>query len=97
MSECKCFDVMLEKVAENLREQLPANERESFEAQWDNQAFVIEGDAMTKKVGLPVSYEYQKRKKSGEPHKSRTKGDVKMMMNYCPFCGESLKKKAEAA
>lgn len=92
MSECKCFDVMLEKVTENLREQLPEKEQASFKAQWENRAFVIEDDAMTTKIGLPVSYEYQKLKKSGEPHKNLTKGDVKMMMSYCPFCGCSLKK-----
>lgn len=97
MSEHKCFDVMLDKVAENLRQQLPEKERASFKAQWENRAFVIEGDVMTTKIGLPVSYEYQKLKKSGEPHKSLTKGDVKMMMSYCPFCGESLKEKEQAA
>ncbi len=96
MSEHKCFDEMLGKVTENLRGQLPASEQESLKAQWENCAFVIEGNAMTTKIGLPISYEYQKRKKSGEPHKNATKGDVKMMMNYCPFCGERLKK-AEAA
>lgn len=97
MSQCKCFDTMMEKISENLRNQLPAKERESFKARWENEALVMEENSMTLKVGIPVSYEYQKLKKSGEPMKNRTKGDVKIMMSYCPFCGESVKGEQEAA
>lgn len=95
MSECKCFGVMLEKVSENLRDQLPEKEAESFNARWGNEALVMEEKSITFKVGIPVSYEYQKLKKSGEPQKNRTKGDVKIMMSYCPFCGANLKEKVK--
>jgi len=91
MSECKCFNVMLEKVSENLRGQLPAKEAESLKARWGNEALVMEENSMTLKIGIPVAYEYQKLKKSGEPQKNRTKKEVKLMMSYCPFCGISLK------
>lgn len=97
MSKCKCFGVMLEKVTENLREQLPEKERDSFKARWENKALVMEENTMTTTVGIPVSYEYQKLKKSGEPHKNTTKGDVKMMMSFCPFCGADLKDQKEGA
>lgn len=97
MSQCKCFDTMMEKISENLRNQLPEKERESFKARWENEALVMEENSMTLKVGIPVSYEYQKLKKSGEPQKNRTKGDVKIMMSYCPFCGVSMKDEKEQA
>ncbi len=92
MSQCKCFGVILEKVTENLRNQLPEKEQESFKARWENEALVMEDNSMALKVGIPVSYEYQKLKKSGEPMKNRTRDSVKLLMSYCPFCGCSLKK-----
>ncbi|HCP22321.1 hypothetical protein [Spongiibacter sp.] len=92
MSECKCFDEVLGKVTDNLKGQLPENEAASFEAEWQNKSIVLGEKELTTKIGLPISYEFQKIKKSGEPYKNLTKDSIKVMMIYCPFCGESLKK-----
>src|SRR5690554_4187921 len=91
MSLCKCFDQLRAKVTDHLKEQLPHKEAESLKASWTNEALVMGDGEMTTMVGVPVSYEYQKLKKSGEPHKNLTRGEVKMMMSYCPFCGANLK------
>lgn len=48
MSECKCFDEVLEKVTENLKGQLPKNEAASFEAEWQNKSIVLGEDKLTR-------------------------------------------------
>lgn len=95
MGECNCFEVMMQKGSENLRCQLPGKEAETFKACWENKVFVLEENSMTSKIGIPISYNYQKFKKSGEPHKNITRGDVKIMMSYCPFCGVPLTKEQD--
>ena len=96
MSECKCFDEILEKVTENLKGQLPEREAASFDAEWQNKSIVLGEKELTTRIGLPISYEFQKIKKSGEPYKNLTKDSIKVMMSYCPFCGESLKKEQKS-
>jgi hypothetical protein len=95
MSECNCFDEVLGKVTENLKSQLNPKEAESFEADWKNKAIILGEKALESKVGLPIAYEFQKFKSSGEPYKRTTKDDIKVMMSFCPFCGEGLKKKSD--
>ena len=97
MSECKCFDEMLSKINNHLKDQLPPEEAGSLKTSWTNQSLVMMDEEMTTKVGVPISYEYQKLKKSGEPHKNLTRGDVKIMMSYCPFCGADLEDLKEGA
>ncbi|MBB5320444.1 hypothetical protein [Marinobacter oulmenensis] len=91
MSECKCFDEVLAKVANKLRGRIPESESASFKADWQNKTIVFGEEELTTKIGLPISYEFQKIKKSGEPHKNLTKDSINVFMNYCPFCGTSLK------
>jgi hypothetical protein len=95
MSNCKCFGGVLEKITDNLKGQLPEKEAATLKAEWQNAALVFEGNSMVSCVGMPVSYEYQKFKKSGEPHKNTTKDSVSMLMSYCPLCGEKIKKESD--
>mgnify|MGYP000880082108 CR=1 FL=1 len=92
MSECKCFDQVIEKVNEKLKRQLPAKEAETFRSRWKNKSIFLSGGAMAEKVAIPVEYEYQKFKKSGEPYKHSTRESLRITMSYCPFCGTYLKK-----
>jgi len=91
MSNCDCFTTYLAKVSEDLKGQLSAPEAETFECKWQNATFILRKTSLESAVVMPVAYEYQKFKKSGEPHKNTTKGDVSMTMSYCPFCGGGLK------
>ncbi len=92
MSECKCFDQVIEKVNEQLKQQLPEKESETFRSRWKNQSIFLQAGAMSEKVALPIEYEYQKFKKSGEAYKNITRDSISVTMSYCPFCGCSLKK-----
>ena len=91
MSNCDCFTKTLERVGEKLKAQIPEKEAATLNAEWQNAALIFEGNTMVMKVSVPVAYNYQKFKKSGEPHKNVTKDTINILMNYCPFCGGGLK------
>jgi len=95
MSNCECLTTYLAKVEENLKSQLSEKEAATFECKWQNSTIILEKNSLVSAVVMPVAYEYQKFKKSGEPHKNTTKGDVGMRMSYCPLCGGSLKSEAK--
>jgi len=95
MSNCDCLKTFLAKITENLKGQLSEKESATFRAEWQNAALIFEGNAMVMKVSVPVAYNYQRFKKSGEPHKNLTRDTVNMLMSYCPFCGCSLKSDEE--
>jgi hypothetical protein len=95
MSNCKCFVEFLERITEDLKGQLPKNEAATLKVAWQNASLFLDGNALVSAVTLPVSYEYQKFKKSGEPHKNTTKGGDSLLMSYCPLCGEKIKKESD--
>jgi len=91
MSRCKCFADTLQLVTDNLKEQLPSEEAATLKTEWQGAMLVFEENGIKSKMGMPVAYEYQKFKKSGEPHRNMTKGTTSLLMIYCPLCGGILK------
>lgn len=59
-----------------------------LEADFDNQALVLQNDAPIK-IYLPFSYKYQFTKKNGEPSVVKTK-TTNIFPSYCCFCGKKL-------
>jgi len=90
MSNCECFTKTLKRVNEKLKAQLFEKEAATLNAEWQNAAIIFEENTVVMNVSVPVSYNYQKFKKSGEPHKNVTKDTINILMSYCPFCGGNL-------
>jgi hypothetical protein len=95
MSNCKCFGEFLEKITENLKKQLPEKEAATLKAEWQNETLIFEEGGLEKRHFIPVAYEYQQFKKSGEPYKNVKKDTTSLLMSYCPLCGEKIKKESD--
>jgi hypothetical protein len=95
MSNCKCFAEFLEKITENLKVQLPEKEAATLKAEWQNEGIFFGGGEMSKRAFMPVAYEYQQFKNSGEPYKNIKKGTTDLLMSYCPLCGEKIEKESD--
>jgi hypothetical protein len=95
MSNCKCFAELLEKITEDFKSQLSEKEAATLTVEWKNASLFLQGNSLASAVTLPVSYEYQKFKKSGEPHKHTARGQDSLLMSYCPLCGEKIKKESD--
>lgn len=90
MSKCNCFADTLKLVTDSLKAQLPKEEAETLKVEWSGATFVFGENSIESRMAIPISYEYQKFKNSGDPHKNKTKATTSLLMGFCPLCGCSL-------
>lgn len=90
MSQCKCFSEMIEKVKDQLMDQIPEDAVE-VDFSWENTAFFPSGGDYSP-VNPRVKIEYRKPKKGGGHAKNLTKDSISILCNYCPFCGRKYEK-----
>lgn len=88
MSQCNCFDEMLEKVEVAVKEQMKDTPmvNGSLKVDWQNRVFFLDGKPSAP-VALYVNTEYRPLKKNGEPAKNVKHLQNGFKMSHCPFCG----------
>ncbi len=91
MSECSCFETMLEKVKECIASKLPEGATE-FNANWEDSTLLLCGSDHVP-VNPRIAYRYRAIKKDQTPAKNLTKDSLVIMCSYCPFCGRQINRK----
>ncbi len=93
-NKCNCFDEMLNRYREKVKEAISQNATE-LEVDWEGYSYFFGGDYSPVNPRLNVSYRDAKR--NGEPCTRKTKDQVRILCNFCPFCGRKLAKNEKAA
>ena len=89
MGKCNCFSDILDRMKSQVIEQIPEAEQ-TLEINWEGYAFFFSGDFVP--VNPKIVYSYRGNKKDGTPKANRTKGEARLLCDYCPFCGRKLEK-----
>lgn len=82
--KCNCFNEIIEKVKESLKDKKELN------ISWQNEVFFFSEENNAPCV-LKVESEYRRVKTNGLLYANKTKESVNVIMKYCPFCGELIK------
>lgn len=86
---CKCRLELEQRYSEQLLKTNP--EMMNLKVRLEGYSFIIEGNHMTSKPVMPMVMEYDKVAKTGRVY--RKKETTHIVANYCPFCGEPLKRR----
>ncbi len=85
---CDCLERIEKKLAERLRERVPADAEISkgFDTGWDNTVLSLSSGKMS--VMMKYKMAYRAKKKNDDMAKNLTRLECSVKMSYCPFCGK---------
>jgi len=94
---CNCIKETEERLRKHMIDQLTERNLLKSEDDVDNAQFktshiINDGNISIHQLYSTFYFDYYRRKKDGSKYANLTKEKVSLIYNYCPFCGEKIKK-----